>query len=168
MVGASRGLGTVGQSGRRLALAAAYATCAWAVLFAAANIYWGLGGRLAIPFADAEATLADPILVAGNWLAAVLKLGLGLLALATFQPWGQLIPRRLALVSIYAAGISMLLYGALGLIVDGLRLVGVFAVSPSAWIALRWHVFLWDPWWIVGGVLFLLVARLAHRPSLGA
>jgi hypothetical protein len=77
-------------------------------------------------------------------------------------------PRRMVLVSIYAAGIGTLLYRGLGPIVDGLRLVGVFGLSPSAWIALRWHVFLWDPWWILGGMLLLLVARLVHRPEPGA
>jgi hypothetical protein len=37
----------------------------------------GSGGRLAIPFGDPEAALADPMLVAGNWLAAALKVGPG-------------------------------------------------------------------------------------------
>jgi lipoprotein signal peptidase len=59
------------------------------------------------------------------------------------QPCGKLIPRRLLLVSTYAAGIGMLLYGALGSMVDTLRLVGVFGVPSSAWIAVRWHVSLW-------------------------
>ena len=70
--------------------------------------------------------LGDPVVVAANWLAVLVKAGLGLRALATVQSWGQLIPRRLLLVSNY---------------------------------------FLWDPWWILGGMLFLLVARLARQPS---
>jgi uncharacterized protein DUF3995 len=146
---------------------AAYAACGWALLFAAANIYWGLGGELAIPIAYPDTALANPALAAGNWLAGVLKAGLGLIALATAQSWGQLIPHRLLLISAYATGICMALYGALGLIVDGLRLVGVFAVPPSALMSLRWHVFVWDPWWIIGGVLFVLVARSAHGRELG-
>jgi hypothetical protein len=47
--------------------------------------------------------------------------------------------------------------------VDGLRLLGALAVPADAWPSLRWHVFLWDPWWLLGGILFLVTARLARR-----
>jgi Protein of unknown function (DUF3995) len=139
----------------------AHAACAWAVLFAAANVYWGLGGRLAVPLPDAA--LDEPAVVALNWLAVVPKVGLGLVALATVQPWGRALPRRLLLVATYGPGAGMFLYGALGLVLDGLRLLGVLAVPPPAWTSLRWHVFLWDPWWIAGGVLFILTAGLYQR-----
>ena len=35
------------------------AACAWALLFASANVYWGLGGRLAIPLPDPDAAFGD-------------------------------------------------------------------------------------------------------------
>lgn len=98
-----------------------------------------------------------------NWVAVPLKAGLGLLALATVQSWARVIPRRLLLISTYGLGIGMALYGTLGLVVDGLRLLGALAVPADAWPSLRWHVFLWDPWWLLGGILFLVTARLARR-----
>jgi hypothetical protein len=116
-----------------------------------------------MPLSDPDAALADPALVALNWLAVPLKAGLGVVALATVKSGAQGIPRRLLLVVPYGLGIGMTLYGGLGLVADGLRLLGVLAVPPSALTSLRWHVFLWDPWWIVGGVLFFATARLAQR-----
>jgi lipoprotein signal peptidase len=78
------------------------------------------------------------------------------------------IPRQVLLVASYGLGVGLALYGPLGLIADGLRLLGVLAVPPSAWTSLRWHVFVWAPWWIVGGVLFLVAARCYQRGGRGA
>jgi hypothetical protein len=45
---------------------AGYATCAWALLFAASNVSWGLGGRLACPLPNCEAAFSDPSFVTLN------------------------------------------------------------------------------------------------------
>ena len=103
--------------------AAGYAACAWALLFAATNIYWGLGGRLAAPISDPDAALADPTFVALNWLAVALKASPGLVALVTVQSRAWVIPRRLLLLATCGLGIGMALYGTLGLLLDGLRLL---------------------------------------------
>jgi hypothetical protein len=139
-----------------------YAAAAWALMFAASNVYWGLGGRQAVPLPDPEAALADPTFRLINLVAVGGKAGMAQVALATVwaQGTGQTgLPRRLLLIVAYGLGIGMTLYGGLGLIVDTLRLLGVLAVSPESWPSLRWHVFLWDPWWIAGGLLFLGAAR---------
>ncbi len=142
---------------------AGYAACAWALLFAVTNVYWGLGGRLALPISDPDAASGGAALVALNWVAAAVKVGLGLLALATVRPCGRRLPRGPLLGASYGLGGSMALYGALGLAVNGLRLLGAIAVPASAWTSLRWHVFLWDPWLIAGGVLFTAAARRYRR-----
>jgi hypothetical protein len=147
---------------------AGYAACAWALVFAGANVYWGLGGRLAIPLRDPDTAFGDSTFVALNWIAVVLKAGLGLVALATIQSWDRALLRRPLLVATYGLGASMALCGALGLVADGLGLLEALDVPPSAWASLRWHVFVWDPWWIVGGVLFVVAARLAQRRDPGA
>jgi len=141
----------------------AYAAFVWALLFALSNVYWGLGGRLAVPLADPEVAFGDPAFVVFNWAAVVLKVGLGLLALATVHPWGRVFPRLAMLIVTYAAGGAMLVYGGLGFVLDVLRLLGFLAVPSSGLTSLRWHVFLWDPWWMLGGVLFLAVARIYQR-----
>jgi hypothetical protein len=148
-----------------------YAAAAWALLFAASNVYWGLGGRQAVPLPDPEAAFADPTFRLINLVAVGGKAGMALVALATVwaQGTGQTgLPRRLLLIVAYGLGIGMTLYGGLGLIVDTLRLLGVLAVSPESGPSLRWHVFLWDPWWIAGGLLFLGAARnlQASAPTL--
>lgn len=143
-----------------------YAACAWALAFAAANVYWGLGGRVAFPFPDYDAAISDPSLVALNWAAVVLKVGMAVVALATVWSWGRSIPRRALLVAAWGLGAAMVAYGALGMVVDGLRVAGVIGVPESAATAVRWHLLLWDPWWLLGGILFVAAARDYGRRSL--
>ncbi|HKT38660.1 MAG TPA: hypothetical protein VJR48_09835, partial [Ktedonobacterales bacterium] len=50
------------------------------------------------------------------------------------------------------------------LVVEGLVLGGAVPVSgPVDCEGLRWHVLLWDPFWLLGGVLFLLAAWQYQR-----
>ncbi len=47
-------------------------------------------------------------------------------------------------------------------------LVGLFALAlvarPRAWLP-RWHLWLFDPWWLLGGILLALTAwQGRHRP----
>jgi hypothetical protein len=58
----------------------------------------------------------------------------------------------------------MALYGGLGFVLDGLRVAGVIEVRAASEMAARWHFLLWDPWWLPGGVLFLLAtSEYQHR-----
>ncbi len=91
---------------------------------------------------------------------------MALVALATVRSWGRVVFRRVLLTTTWGLGVGMAGYGALGMIVDGLRAAGVIGVPESTdWTAFRWHLLLWDPWWLLGGVLFVAAARDFQRRS---
>lgn len=150
---------------------AAYAACAWALVFAAINAYWGLGGTVGLgTLGPAIAELArDPWFVAlGVWGVGVLKVLAGLLALALVRPWGRRLPRRLLLVAAWGLGAGMSLYGGALLVQHGLMLAGVIRIPAGlGWTATVWHIVLWDPWWLLGGVAFAVAARRFRRASRG-
>lgn len=140
----------------------AYAAAAWAFLFAAVSFYWGLGGRLGAstlgPAILAAAT--DPWFVAlGLWGAGVVKLVGGLVALALVQPWGRFFPQILLRTAAWIGGGFALLYGV-ALYIQHTLMVGGTLALPSGLgpTAARWHLVIWDPWWIVGGILFVITA----------
>ncbi|MGY1690069.1 hypothetical protein [Geodermatophilus sp. SYSU D01105] len=53
-------------------------------------------------------------------------------------------------------------HGALLVLVGAAALLGAFGLPPADSRALRWHVLLWDPWFLGWGVL-LAVGAVAHR-----
>jgi hypothetical protein len=63
------------------------------------------------------------------------------------------------------AGAGLALYGGVLVIAGALALAGVGDSSGRDEYALRWHVFLWDPWFLVWGVALALAAVRARRLS---
>jgi Protein of unknown function (DUF3995) len=147
--------------GRRAGLAAA----AWAIAFAIPSFYWAAGGTAGLetvaatpdqaPYADQPAALAA---------VGVLKLlGAGLaIALASVRPTAR--GRRALLAAGWIGGALLVIYGGASLIQHLLMEAGEVAISDSLDAnAVRWHVLLWDPWWVLGGALFIVAAHEALR-----
>jgi hypothetical protein len=143
---------------------AGYAACAWAFVFAGLSFYWASGGTAGgdtIGPAIAKPVAAgDPGWIALLWVTGLLKVLIGLLALALVRPWGRLVPRRLLLLTAWTACAVMALYeGAASWIQHGLMATGIIGIPAGLGeTALRWHLVLWDPWWLVGGLLLGIAA----------
>lgn len=143
---------------------AGYATAVCAFLFALVSFYWGLGGTVGLDTLGREAVArveaGDAGIFVAVWLAGVLKVGGGVLALALVRPWGRrLFGHRLLLVAGWGAAVVLLLYGCVQ--VGALLLVqtGVVAPPPDLdWRGFRGHLYLWDPWFVVWGVLAAFTA----------
>ena len=141
----------------------AYAVAVVAFAYALMSLYWALGGRALVStiggyveqFARRGGAL--PVLVA---LAATLaKVAGGLLALALVRPWGRVVPRRWLLTGSAGASALLVVYGGLTVLLGALVLSGV--IHPAGSVdrtALRWHVGVWDLWFLVWGILLALAA----------
>ncbi len=84
------------SNGRRRAAWAAYAACAWALVFAVVHLYWGLGGSVGLP--SGLSVGMNPALFVIDIAAVPLCVVGAMLALALVRPWGRLFPRRMMLV----------------------------------------------------------------------
>ena len=145
-------------------MAPAYAAAAWALAFAAMSFYWALGGRASIgtQAVGIQEQIDEPAFVAVLWATGALKVVAGAIALALVRPWGARLPRRLLLAAAWATAALLLLYGGLGLIQAVLWETGAQDVPASVGPrAARWKLVFWDPFWLLGGVLFLVAVR-AH------
>lgn len=142
----------------------AYAAALWALLFAGLSFYWGLGGRRGATTLGPAimAAAADPWFVAiGLWGVGGVKVIGVLIALALIRPWPQPMLHRLLRGAAYAGGGLALLYGAASFVQHALMVTGVIRLPEGLGpAAARWHLLLWDPWWMVGGILFIATARL--------
>jgi len=154
--------------------ATAYAAAIVAFGYALMSLYWALGGHGLVStiggyveqFARRGGAL--PVLIA---LAATLaKAAGGLLALALVRPWGRMVPRRWLLSGSAGASALLVVYGGLSVLLGALVLAGV--IHPAGGVdrtALRWHVGVWDLWFLVWGILLALaIAGYRRRTATGA
>ncbi len=147
----------------------AYAACLWAFIFAATSFYWGAGGTLGLRTQSPQilALVDEPWFIVILWATGILKAAVGVLALALVRPWGRKFPRWLLFTAALGVGAFFALYGGANLSVRGLMALGLMETPESMRsAAARWHLILWDPWWLLGGVLFLLAAwqfRQSHH-----
>ena len=141
---------------------AAYAAFGWAGLFAALSFFWAAGGRTGLHPLEQAATSSGPVWIAVNLSAGVLKVLAGLLAVALVRSRGQKRYRKLLFIATWMLGVGICLYGGLGLISDVLHVTGVIN-DPATRKWFFWYLVLWDPWWVLGGVLFLATAWFARR-----
>lgn len=157
------------RSGR----APAYGAAGVAFAFAAVSAYWGLGGSLGVDTLggriEALARAHDPGLLALTWVAAVLKAAGGLLALALVQSWGGRFPRRLLLLLAWGGAAVLVLYGGAQVAIEALVELHVLHLAGTVdWYALRWHLALWDLWFLAWGLLLALAAAIYTRSATGA
>lgn len=149
---ASAGMGAAAAGRPRWSLWAASAAFVWAVVFAVAHGAWALGDCTGLPAADCEAGLAGWFF-AYNLIAGALCAVGAVVALALVRPRGRLVPRWRLLARI--GGWALVVRGGVGLVQDALVLGG--AVGSGGWEP----TMAYDPWFLLGGVLFLLAARTA-------
>ncbi len=139
----------------------AYAACAWSFVFAALSFYWALGGTFLQETQSPQilALTTEPWFVAVVWLTGLLKVLAGLLALSLIQRWGEAFPVWLRRTGVWGVGLVLTLYSGANLGARGLMALGVLETPASMRsVAATWHLILWDPWFLLGGALFLAAA----------
>ena len=141
----------------------AYAAAAVAFAFAAVSFYWGAGGLVGVSTLGGrieELALArDPAIIAMVWVTGVLKVLGGLLALALVQPWGRRLPRQWLLRAAWGGAGLLTVYGLLQTTFVALIAFGVITpTQPVESTVLRWRLLLWEPWFLLWGVLLALAA----------
>jgi Protein of unknown function (DUF3995) len=141
----------------------AYAAAIVAFAYALMSLYWALGGHGLVSTIGGyveQFTRRGGILPVVIALAATLaKVAGGLLALAMVRPWGRAVPRRWLLAGSAVASALLVVYGGLNVLLGALVLSGV--IHPTGSVdrkALRWHVGVWDLWFLVWGILLALAA----------
>jgi hypothetical protein len=116
-----------------------------------------------------------------QWLIApgVLFATGSVIALALIQPWGRVIPRPLLLLLSWVGGAILILKTLYGASVQALAVAGVITwqqaqtligapisqaptAQEGAHITL-WNFLVWNPWFLLGGILFCALAWLARR-----
>lgn len=153
----------------RAAWVCACAAAALGALYAAVSAYWGAGGTALLDTIggtlEREGRARSAGLLVVVWITVALKLaaaGIGLVAVSRprwMSPRWSGVARRLA----WLVAVVLVLYG--GVLTSIGLLVQADVVHASAHAdhrALRWHAFLWDPWFLVWGLLLATALALTR------
>ena len=136
---------------------------AWASLFAALHFYWALGGDAGLASAaGTELALTRPqwFVLVGLWGVGWLFVACAGLAIVLARCRLAGPARRLVAVAGWSVSVLLLLRG-LGL--EVLMLSGFYNNTALTSSQMHWSLVLWNPWFILGGVVFAMTTRTAHR-----
>lgn len=128
---------------------AGYAAFAWALLFAIVHLYWALGGTVGLP--PGLSVDMNPALFVIDVVAVPLSVIGALLALSLVQPWGRRFPRRLLLACGWGV-CALLIVHSVPTLVGGTLAMGLRDFNPS--VLERWSLFVYEPWFFTGGILY--------------
>lgn len=148
----------------------AISTAIWAILFGGLNLYWTFGGRwltdrLGQSLQDGIAENDQQLMIA-NTAGGVGKLALGAIAIVTILPLAGRIPRLLLSIALIAPAVGVFLYGFLNWSIATTALLGFIETPASVGEdALPWYVGLWEPIWMVGGVLLAMTWWVWRKTS---
>jgi hypothetical protein len=147
--------------------------CAAAILafaYALMSLYWALGGHALIStvggYVEQVVRRGGALLVVIAVAVTAAKAAGGLLALALVRPWGRIVRRGWLLAGSAGASALLVIYGGLNVLLRALVLSGV--IHPAGSVdrtALRWHVGVWDLWFLVWGILLALAIVGCWRRS---
>jgi hypothetical protein len=141
----------------------AVAAAVLAFASAAVTAYWLLGGTTGLDTVggqiEEQARERTTLALAALSITLVAKLAAGALALALADARTR--GSRSVIALGLLGGAALALYGGVLVIAGAIALAGVGDSSGRDDYALRWHVFFWDPWFLVWGVALALAARRA-------
>jgi hypothetical protein len=130
----------------------AQAACVVGLLFAVVSAYWGLGGTWlldTLPRALEEGALAgNTDIYVAVWAAVVLKIMAAVLPLLALRPLRHPAWNRNVWVLAWTAAAILILYGLAQTVLGQLAIHGSGSADDRVWSA-----YLWDPWFVIFGVL---------------
>jgi hypothetical protein len=147
----------------------AYGSAVLALAYAGVSAYWTLGGTALLstvggPLEELARHRTTTVVALGAAVTALKLAGAGL-SLALVQDWGRRLPQRLLGWAATTGAVVLTLYGGLLVVVGALALLGLFGPPPADPTALRWHVGVWDLWFLLWGLLLGTAAWQRRRLS---
>ena len=151
----------------RVAPTAAWTAFGFGLLYAGVSVYWAAGGRWLLDTVGGSlgqlGRQRDTAALMTVWAAAVIKLIAAVIPLLAIRR-SRGSRRRVVRILAWAEAAILVGYGHV-LTAAGLLLqAGI--ILPAAGAdhgALAWHAFLWDPWFLVWGLLVLLAMTNANQ-----
>ncbi len=143
------------------------AAAMWCALFACLHLFWALGGSIGLASSagrDLAARRPASFVIFGLYGTALLLVAGILTIVATQSRHATRRPHRAATVILTVVGVVLVTRGLALEVLLATNTGGIReGVGP---LETRWSLILWNPWFALGGVLFISVAVRASRSRL--
>lgn len=139
----------------------------WAVAFAGLHFFWALGGEVGLDVSSGERLASERptwFVAGGLWGVGILCLAGAAVALGLRRRGVH--GRRWRALRWLGVAISLLLLTR-GLLVEVLLIAGASTVGEISAAQKFWTLALWNPWFILGGLVFGLAARSFGKSMAG-
>jgi hypothetical protein len=154
-------------------LLAAWAAFAAGLLYAVVSLYWAVGGSWLLDTVGSSLTQpgssASALVVLAVWGAVALKViasVLPLLAVGARADRFRLSRLRLIRALTWVEAAILTFYGLILTVVGLLVQAGLIGTPATAdHRALAWHAYLWDPWFLVWGLLVTAALLRSREPA---
>jgi Protein of unknown function (DUF3995) len=142
----------------RAGLTAARAAFVVGAVHAAVLIYWALGGTVLLDTIggaiEERGRAGDPMIALIVWVAVVLELTAAVLPLVAVRGLSRPGLDRLVRLMAWAEAAILTGYGSVWTVGGLLVEANIIPVASDAdRLAMAWHAFVWDPWFLVWGLL---------------
>ncbi|GIP38705.1 hypothetical protein J31TS4_19850 [Paenibacillus sp. J31TS4] len=141
-----------------------YAGIVWSVLFALMSFYWAAGGMLGVLSLGGQiyerALTREPDFLALVWITGLIKVGGALLLAAMLRrrPYERKWIGQGLYYAGFIGGLLIALYGLLNFSTILMSILGILELSIDSY-AKYWRLLFWEPFWIVGGVLYVMASK---------
>lgn len=133
--------------------------------YAAISAYWGAGGTWLLSTVDASlSTNHNASALVAVWGAVVLKIAAAVIPLLVFGNAAASRWQRGLMILAWIEAVILTLYGLVLTVTEMFVLAGVVAAPKTAdRHALAWHAYLWDPWFLLWGLLVAMALCRTKR-----
>lgn len=149
---------------RELVTLLAYAGCVWWSIVALGWMYWATGGTAGVwtlwGGSRELSGVREPWIETVLWTTGGLALVSATLALILARQWTQYVSLRMVNAVAWLIGVTLVPYVAIDTVLRGLVVLGVLDPANVDRTTVAWRLLFWNPWWIVGVVLFCAAAWL--------
>ncbi len=161
----------------RAALIAAWTAAVLGLGHAAVSVYWAAGGTLLLDTLSEGLEQAgqerEPLVVAGLWATAIVKGGVAVSALVLVGVASRHLPgwthSRIPRLLGWLAAVILTVYGGVNTLLGLLVLNDIITVSRDGdFDVLGWYTYLWNPWFMLWGLAFVLSLWLSRGIRLRA
>jgi len=134
----------------------------WSFLFALMSFYWASGGMAGAATLGGEiyqmALSRKPDFIIIVWITGIVKIAGGLLLGMMLMKWEHTVFKKAVYFVGFVSGLLLFFYGLVNFTTVLLSILNILELKIDSY-AKWWRLLFWEPFWMLGGILYIASSR---------